>query len=79
MSTVGGVISDDALLEPFEGELLEGCQEQNLVNLLITIRQYDQEIPTKHTVSTFGTSNLLDVIETGYCKLRVRHYVPNLR
>lgn len=80
MNTVRGVISDDDLLELSESELLEGWQDQNVVKVQrITIRRDDKQIPTKHIIITFGNSNLPDSIETGYCKLRVRPYIPNPR
>ncbi|XP_037509715.1 uncharacterized protein LOC119386521 [Rhipicephalus sanguineus] len=80
MNTVRGVISDDDLTELSESELLEGWQDQNVVKVQrIIIRRNNKQTPTKHVIITFGTSDLPESIETGYCKLRVRPYIPNPR
>lgn len=80
MNTVRGVISEIDLLELTESELLEGWKDENVVNVQrIKLRRDDKEIPTKHLIITFGTSNLPEHIETGYCKIRVRPYIPNPR
>lgn len=80
MNSARGVVSDTDLLDLTEAELLEGWKEQNVTNVKrIVIRRNNQEIPTKHLVLTFATSELPQTIETGYTKTPIRPYIPNPR
>lgn len=80
MNSVHGVVSDDDLIELSETELLEGWKDQNVTNVQrITIRRDNKQIPTKHLILTFASSDLPDTIQTGYTKIAVRAYIPNPR
>lgn len=80
MNTTRGVVSDTDLLELTEEELLDGWREQNVTNVQrIKLRRDNREIPTKHLILTFASSELPQTIETGYIKLPVRPYIPNPR
>ncbi|XP_075746347.1 uncharacterized protein LOC119171694 isoform X1 [Rhipicephalus microplus] len=80
MNSSRGVVSDVDLLELTEAELLEGWKSQNVTNVQrIKIRRDQKEIPTKHLVLTFASSDLPETIQTGYTKTSVRPYIPNPR
>lgn len=80
MNSVLGVVSDMDLLDLTEAELLEGWQNQNVTHVQrIVIRRDNKEIPTKHLVLTFASSDLPETIETGYTKISVRPFIPNPR
>lgn len=80
MNSSRGVVSDKDLLELTEAELLDGWKDQNVTNVQrIKLRRDNQEIPTKHLIVTFASSELPQNIETGYIKLPVRPYIPNPR
>ncbi|XP_037515053.1 uncharacterized protein LOC119391444 [Rhipicephalus sanguineus] len=80
MNTARGVVSDSDLIYLSEAELLEGWKGQNVTNVQrIVIRRENKEIPTKHLILTFNSSDLPQTIETGYTKTPVRPYIPNPR
>ena len=80
MNSARGVVSDTDLLDLSESELLEGWKDQHVTNVKrIVIRRNNQEIPTKHLILTFATSELPQSIETGYTKTTIRPYIPNPR
>ncbi|XP_070389322.1 uncharacterized protein [Dermacentor albipictus] len=78
MNTTRSVVSDDDLLQMTEAELLEGFNEQNVVNVKrIKMRRDGKEIATKHLILIFISTVMPESIESGYINLRVRPYVPN--
>ncbi|XP_049516585.1 uncharacterized protein LOC125942457 [Dermacentor silvarum] len=80
LNTSRGVISEEDFLGLSDEELLEGFQEQNVTKVQrIVIRRNDQEIPTKHVILTFGTSEMPTSLNAGYVKVNVRPYIPNPR
>lgn len=80
LNTSRGGISEEDFLGLSDKELLEGFQDQDVIKVQrIVIRRNDQEVPTKHVVLSFGTSEMPTSLEAGYVKINIRPYIPNPR